>query len=470
MSFSSYDHEVEDLHEAIFDKYTLLDYATQNWLYHLRNGHRGTSPDQKTSEEKAVSLLQERYDSSLVLQNLLYLILDDLLYGKLYQGGTGKRGKSHRLRDNSRDDDWTYHFLYLEPHLRSWISNTFSAGSWITRKSANAEYSLIHIFACTGLTSGFRLLIESSDTNINLQDIQGRTPLSIAVKRGYDKIFGILLDKDGIKIDRKGSYGLTPLMVATRSEFDNSEAFRLLLQKSTSVEGNQIFNSIEWMPLISATEFGNTGIIRFLLEREDIELESKTTAGRTALALACKNCDVDTVQLFLGKGAELESLDNDGQTPLFRAVEAGNVGVVKALLKAGAVVDVADNSGRTPLSIAAHRQEKEVVQALIERGADVNTKDTEGLTPLIWFLKEPFYSNRDCFEFLLAQKDIDVNWKAKDGSTALSTAFRNRKDYINNFHIPTLRAHGADEEEDDEELLEWEENGHVPNEVEDREM
>ncbi|CCX34657.1 Similar to Ankyrin repeat domain-containing protein 50; acc. no. Q9ULJ7 [Pyronema omphalodes CBS 100304] len=253
-------------------------------------------------------------------------------------------------------------------------------------------------------------------------------------------------------MNREDSNGETPLMAAIHSQPDNLEAFQLLLQKSNSVEVNQSSNSARWTPLMSATYSGNTGIIRLLLERGDIELESKAMDGCTALALACDNCDVDTVQIFLGRGAELESLDNYGQTPLLRAVRAGNVGVVEALLEAGCMVDLADISGRTPLSIAAEIHKKEVARALIDRGADINSKDAEGVTPLMWFfMGMPTYRKRsvdtkDCFAFLLAQKNVDINWKAKDGSIARSIAFRFK--YFSGFYEPeffieTLEAHSA---------------------------
>lgn len=108
MSFSSYNHEVKDLYTEIFDKYTLLLYATGNWLYHIRNGHRDTSPNQKTSEEKAVSLLQERYDPSIVLETFLSFIWRRYFYRDFYHRGPGEPRTSHEPRYYGLCDDYTY--------------------------------------------------------------------------------------------------------------------------------------------------------------------------------------------------------------------------------------------------------------------------------------------------------------------------------------------------------------------------
>ncbi|KAI5816207.1 hypothetical protein BZA77DRAFT_344472 [Pyronema omphalodes] len=78
--------------------------------------------------------------------------------------------------------------------------------------------------------------------------------------------------------------------------------------------------------------------------------------------------------------------------------------------------------------------------------ADVNTTDgIYGRTPLIWSFHDPVpweqedYYSYDIVKALLSQLDIDVNWRAKDGSTALSRAIECELHDAEEL----LRAHGA---------------------------
>ncbi|CCX31169.1 Similar to Ankyrin repeat domain-containing protein 27; acc. no. Q96NW4 [Pyronema omphalodes CBS 100304] len=120
------------------------------------------------------------------------------------------------------------------------------------------------------------------------------------------------------------------------------------------------------------------------------------------------------------------------------------------LIEHGATMDTRTDDGKTPLSLAAQYHHLQTLNFLLTSSADLNTEDeTHGRTPLMWSFYDPEaseeederedYHNLDILKALLSQKDIDVNWKANNGSTALSRAIECELHEAEEL----LRAHGA---------------------------
>ncbi|KAI5816220.1 ankyrin repeat-containing domain protein [Pyronema omphalodes] len=117
------------------------------------------------------------------------------------------------------------------------------------------------------------------------------------------------------------------------------------------------------------------------------------------------------------------------------------------LIQHGAAVETRNNKGRTALSLAAQHHHLKTLNILLQHSTNVNTTDgIYGRTPLIWSFYDPWaweervdYHNCDILKALLSQPDIDVNWRAKNGSTALSGAIECQLHDVEEL----LRAHGA---------------------------
>jgi hypothetical protein len=146
------------------------------------------------------------------------------------------------------------------------------------------------------------------------------------------------------------------------------------------------------------------------------------------------------------------AVDGCGQTPLFHAMDTGNVEAVNFLLARGAEVDIRDCNGRTPLSTAAGQlygrcypsweNAPDLIKLLLGRGADVNTRDVDGRTPLMWVTLNKCWvrgNSPRIMNVILAHKGVEINWKAKDGLTALSIAVGMKRSEAEEI----LRTHGA---------------------------
>jgi len=110
---------------------------------------------------------------------------------------------------------------------------------------------------------------------------------------------------------------------------------------------------------------GHAAVAEYLLDA-GAEIDAKDSTGRTALMYAASGPFVETVGLFLKRGAEVNVQGTlEGFTPLMTAAAEGLADVVRLLLGAGADRDIKDVDGDTALSFARQNGHAEVV-ALLE--------------------------------------------------------------------------------------------------------
>ena len=113
---------------------------------------------------------------------------------------------------------------------------------------------------------------------------------------------------------------------------------------------------------------------------------------------------------------------------------------VEELLAKGVDVNIREKTmGSTPLIVACSLEGTyEIVELLISKGADINIQGSyDGRTALMFASSN---GKLDLVKYLLSKK-ADVHLKAKDGTTALSLAIKDKNDEI----IKILKVNGAKE-------------------------
>jgi Ankyrin repeats (3 copies)/Ankyrin repeats (many copies) len=167
---------------------------------------------------------------------------------------------------------------------------------------------------------------------------------------GLAQMVGMLLE-DGYDSDCKDSHDRTPLSYAA---VDGHEAVVKLLLARADVEINSK-SEYGRTPLSYAAENGHETVIKLLLARADVEINSKNKYGRTPLSYATVNGHEAVVKLLLARAdVEINSKSKYGWTPLLYAAENGREAVIKLLLaRADVEVNLKNDDGWTPLSYAA---------------------------------------------------------------------------------------------------------------------
>ena len=217
--------------------------------------------------------------------------------------------------------------------------------------------------------------------------------------------------------------GSTALIWATMRGHDG--VVKVLLEKE-DVNPDQADTQYGRTPLWWAARKGYEGVVKMLLEREDVNPNQTTIYGRAPLWWAAKKGHEGVVKMLLEReDVNLNQADTQyGRTPLWQAVINGHEGIVKMLLEREDVnLNQADTQyGRTPLWWAAEKGYEGVVKMLLEReDINPNQADTQYCrTPLSRAARK---GHEGVVKILLEREDINPNQVDTEyGATPLSWA------------------------------------------------
>ncbi|KAL6695143.1 ankyrin repeat protein [Trichoderma pleuroticola] len=270
----------------------------------------------------------------------------------------------------------------------------------------------LHLAAFFGLQDLAEKLIYKYGPNPLTDSME--TPLSLAVKTGYEAIVKLLLE-NGADVDSKDAFDRTPLI---KAPINGHEAiFQLLLKRGADFDSK---DKDGWTALIYAAVHGHEAIVELLLENE-ADLESKNEDGRTALIHAAISGWEGVVKLLLENGADLDIRDIYNRTAFIYAVISGHEAIAKLLLQNGADANLKNEYDRT---------------LLLENGAHLEAKDKNGWTALFYAVEHGY----EAAAKLLLENGADLELKDEDGRPAFFYAVRNSHEAI----VQLLLDNGAD--------------------------
>ncbi|XP_035529073.1 inversin [Morone saxatilis] len=302
-------------------------------------------------------------------------------------------------------------------------------------------------------TQTVRCILEAAPTEslLNWQDYEGRTPLHFAVADGNEAVVEVLTSYEGCNVTAYDNLFRTPLHWAAL--LGHAQIVHLLLERNTS--GTIPSDSQGATPLHYGAQSNNAETVGVFLShpsvKDEPDLEGRTAFmwaagkgsndvistmlaltphidinmadkyGGTALHAASLSGHVSTVKLLLERGAMVDSLDVMKHAPLFRACEMGHRDVILTLIKGSARVDLVDVDGHTALHWAALGGNAEVCQILMENGISPNVQDQAGRTPL----QCAAYGGYITCMAVLMENNADPNIQDKEGRTALHWSCNN---------------------------------------------
>jgi hypothetical protein len=138
----------------------------------------------------------------------------------------------------------------------------------------------LHHCAENGLTTSVKRLLSIRNINVNVKDVYGITPLHWAVETGHIEIARLLL-QSGAEVNAKGNGGSTPLHSA--ETYGDVDILHLLVENGADLESQ---DNAGMRALHFAAWDGNLPIMQELISRYHVDINARSTDGRTALSWA----------------------------------------------------------------------------------------------------------------------------------------------------------------------------------------
>jgi len=175
-------------------------------------------------------------------------------------------------------------------------------------------------------------------------------------------------------------------------------------------------------PLAWAAHNGHAGMVKTLLEWEEVNPDKADNDGRTPLSFTATGGHEGVTKILLGRGeVNPDKPDSSNWTPLMHAAWSGHEGVVEVLLaREEANPDKPNNYGWTPLMHAAWKGHEGVVKILLGR-EEVNPDkpNNYGWTPLTF---AAWSGHEGVVKILLGREEVNPDKPDNYGWTPLSHA------------------------------------------------
>ncbi|KAK3943420.1 hypothetical protein QBC46DRAFT_254271 [Diplogelasinospora grovesii] len=380
-----------DERDALAGRYSFLEYATQQVLYHANVAALVIPQDDFLSQFFAsagirVINLFERFKSRRYGRDAtpLYVLAD--------------KGLENLIRPQMKNE-----VAILAPGER-YEYPLFTALANGHKGAAAALLGLSSI-TCDGVD-----ITEGLQYKKDLTRYTGRTPLSWAAQEGRLSIVKALVE-GGADTNESDRSGHKPFLRASSN--GHEDVARLLIDSGADIHARYR----GWTALMWASLNGHEAVARLLIDN-GADVNARDLAGVTVLICASRSTCEAVVRLLIEKGADVDTRDLVGWTALIWASAEGCEAVARLLIDSRADVRAQAKDGWTALIGFSKHGYEAVARLLIEKGADVDTRDLGGWTALIWASS----NGHEAVARLLIEQGADVDARAKDGRTALMQA------------------------------------------------
>ena len=199
-------------------------------------------------------------------------------------------------------------------------------------------------------------------------------------------------------INKVSKSGFTALMLCAQNGF--IEGLKLLIQQKAQVDtAVSVFdrysekekNKDENSALLLAVKSKNEESVKILIDH-GADIWYKNNKGQNLLMLACAQGMLDTVQYCLSKGSftEITDCDSEGNSALYHAYRGSHKECIKILLARGEitadVLMVCETRCRRNLLhvVCSERVERpDIVEILVSHSSLIDSEDSRGYTPLM---------------------------------------------------------------------------------------
>lgn len=267
-----------------------------------------------------------------------------------------------------------------------------------------------------------KMLLEQKDKiNLNDKDARGMSLLHYLapVKGGITLLSMIEVNQSWI--NEKDMDGRTPLAIAVNADLTDNAGF--FIKNGADSKGDDWKGS---KLVISAYEKSKAMMKLLLMNGADSGAENPD--GKTLLYLGIEKNDFETVRFLVEQKADVNKKYMGGMTPLNHSISRGRPEITGFLISSGADLNMKDVTGNSPIAAAVIKSDFKTVSLLIAGKVQANDKTSDGKS----VIQVSYEKNRpDIFDALLSA-GASSSEKFENGNTLLHmSALGNRLSFIN---------------------------------------
>lgn len=201
----------------------------------------------------------------------------------------------------------------------------------------------------------------------------GANLLLIAVPYDKDLTLTNYFITKGMSLKDVDNDGNTAFNYATKT--GNIPLLKTLLEKGVKYTDNALIFAAQG----SRRETNTLETYKYLVEDLKIKPTATSKTGETVLHfLVSKPNQTEIINYFLAKGVDASKADNEGNTPLMVSASAKETASLEQLLPIVKNVNAQNGKGESALTIAIKSGTPSAVELLLNKGADAKVIDKEG--------------------------------------------------------------------------------------------
>ncbi|MEI0485900.1 ankyrin repeat domain-containing protein [Brachyspira intermedia] len=219
--------------------------------------------------------------------------------------------------------------------------------------------------------------LNNKKANINLNIMDGITPLMLSIIYKQDEIAKLLIEKGADLNKKEKESGATPLILSII--YGQYEIAELLIEKGANVN---IKDNSGFTALIHAIQREKTDLLKMLIEKKS-DVNTKVSFKTDGLYLKdftslTFNVDKEVAELLIKAGANVNtrlSIKDDSRniqleniTPLMWVIFDYNPELAELFIKAGADLNAKDKDGNTALYYAINRNNSKITKLISDKG------------------------------------------------------------------------------------------------------
>jgi len=234
----------------------------------------------------------------------------------------------------------------------------------------------LHYTAAKGSNEIARMIINKYKATLEDRDIQQKTALHIACENGQPVMVKFLLDC-GADITVRDHLGLTPLMSSCSGW--NMEVVKMLISAGADINDYTLYQNKVYTTLTVAALYGFREMVDFLIS---MDADISESVMDLTLRYAVQGNNLSLFNYVQDKGLNISGVEkNKFQDLIYTASAAGSKDIFNALVRSGYNPYDKDRYGWTVFHHAASRGKNEMLEFLMEdRDIDVNSRSLRGET------------------------------------------------------------------------------------------